>query len=436
MSQREDPPDSEQSPTPGTTTTTTPEDAEASDTDEGSDAYDEITVADWIWDLRANPEQLETAAQQLRTLASAALTGRETVINAARQIQSEEAWTGDAAEAYQDHRRSLTAWLRELAESVNSGAWSLEYLAGELRSAASVLYLLRASLNDIESEDEDGETIFLPVDEDEAQRVNAAVMQAETIRAGVEENLVSAEGKFRRRLDEIREISDRWETRRSTEAILAEYRVESSGEMVEYTRLHDLVEDLPGNFELPAEVPLVSQAEAEILDELGYTELFQMSQIESQATSTASERYPDILNAPHDGSHRNAFQHAYWNALMTIHFDQDFAREYGTAHEATPTNPASTEAMDLYNNEMGRRIAADNPNATPEELADLIEEAIRNGDLMVTDHTGQLVYSDQIPVGTTGMGTGEPGGGPPPPDAEGRSPADPYEDDVYEGTGG
>lgn len=58
--------------------------------------------------------------------------------------------------------------------------------------------------------------------------------------------------------------------------------------------------------------------------------------------------------------------------------------------------------MDLYNNEVGRRIAVDNPNASPEELADLVQQAVNNGETVVIRPDGQgLEWSNNIaPVDT------------------------------------
>jgi hypothetical protein len=58
--------------------------------------------------------------------------------------------------------------------------------------------------------------------------------------------------------------------------------------------------------------------------------------------------------------------------------------------------------MDLYNNEVGRQIAIDNPDASPEELADLVEEAVNNGDTVVIPEGGGLDYSDQVALDETG----------------------------------
>ncbi|MBF6179581.1 DUF6973 domain-containing protein [Nocardia otitidiscaviarum] len=101
--------------------------------------------------------------------------------------------------------------------------------------------------------------------------------------------------------------------------------------------------------------------------------------IKTQATNTAQEVFPDSVN---DGQ-GDAFRHAYWNALMTTHFSEEFAARYATAHEYSGGQPSHREAMDLHNNDLGRRIAVENPGATPEELKVKVVEAINQGRAVV-----------------------------------------------------
>ena len=54
----------------------------------------------------------------------------------------------------------------------------------------------------------------------------------------------------------------------------------------------------------------------------------------------------------------NAFQHCYWNALNTASLNRDQAKLWGDAHENGATDIASQ--MDYFNNEIGRKIIADN----------------------------------------------------------------------------
>lgn len=97
------------------------------------------------------------------------------------------------------------------------------------------------------------------------------------------------------------------------------------------------------------------------------------------------------LPHPRDGR-QDAFRHAYWNALNTVDAGYISARNFATLHErgSNPADdPKSSEydpvaiKMDLYNNEVGRRIGLENPNATPDELMNLVMQALANGELQV-----------------------------------------------------
>ncbi len=152
----------------------------------------------------------------------------------------------------------------------------------------------------------------------------------------------------------------------------------------------------------------ITAGEARMLAELNPLELRDMNQMKEAAEAEAAERF----RTAHTGdNHLDAFRHAYWNALMTQRFGEDWTREFATAHERLPGNFASSEAMDLWNNEVGRRIAAANPNASPEQLADMVEQAVKNGETVVVRPDGQgVIWSDQIPVGGP---TGNPSSSPP-----------------------
>lgn len=173
----------------------------------------------------------------------------------------------------------------------------------------------------------------------------------------------------------------------------------------------------------------ITKGEAALLDDIGWLAQKDFADIRDDAYSTARERFP---TGAEDG-HQDAFRHAYWNALMVQRFGSDWATKFGTAHERLAGNPADREAMDLYNNEIGRRIAEQNSDASPSELADLVEQAIRDGEMVVIGADGELYYSDEVPEGETGQADDAPrddAGGDPPPDDEsetggGYDPGDP-----------
>lgn len=162
----------------------------------------------------------------------------------------------------------------------------------------------------------------------------------------------------------------------------------------------------------------MTRTEGQLLDQLtfdrGLHGLQQMSDIKDRAFAEGVRRFPDNpvpAGIPADRArewqgndgHRDAFRHAYWNALMTQQFGENWTRAFATAHEGGPGNPANREAMDLYNNEVGRSIGAANRNATPDQLANLVEQALNQGKLTVINGAGNLEWSDRVVRGQHGL---------------------------------
>ncbi|RZS40783.1 hypothetical protein EV193_10396 [Herbihabitans rhizosphaerae] len=140
---------------------------------------------------------------------------------------------------------------------------------------------------------------------------------------------------------------------------------------------------------------------------------------EETATSAGKEVYKE--ETPGDkgdvDGHRDAFRHAYWNALNTNSFGQDFAEKIGTAHETSPIDPNAEPhlrpsdvgiAMDLHNNEVGRQIAAEHPGASQDQLKQYVHQAVQDGRMVVVNQEGRLVPSNQVEVGQTGYSGGGP----------------------------
>ncbi len=87
-------------------------------------------------------------------------------------------------------------------------------------------------------------------------------------------------------------------------------------------------------------------------------------------------------NAAHEGSQVNAFRHTLWQASITTEFGESVAKQIGNAHEDNPfvnlqqrsftgksALSQADQTIDLLNNQIGRQLGKDNPNATPQELA-------------------------------------------------------------------
>ncbi len=172
----------------------------------------------------------------------------------------------------------------------------------------------------------------------------------------------------------------------------------------------------------------MTRTEADLLNTLSGLKLLDFEDIRDDAGSVAAQNYPGTSEETQDG-HQDAFRHTYWNVLLARRYGDTFARKFTSAHEGVPANPAAREAMDLHNNEVGRRIASDNPDADADELAALVRRAVERGDTIVVDRDGKLVYSDGIAEGETGYAdedVTDPGGKP-------AEPAD--SDDQAAGTG-
>ena len=156
----------------------------------------------------------------------------------------------------------------------------------------------------------------------------------------------------------------------------------------------------------------IPATEAAALDRLGPIDqakwLMMSDEVSDRALSEYQGQRPDGMSSPdwqNDG-HVDAFRHALWNARMTKEFGAEWTEGYATAHEKVEGNPATREAMDLYNNEVGRRIATENPDASDEELAVLVRRAIDDGEMMVIDTNGDLQHSNTVAVGAHGEARG------------------------------
>jgi hypothetical protein len=161
----------------------------------------------------------------------------------------------------------------------------------------------------------------------------------------------------------------------------------------------------------------VLSKERDLLKQLWPNELNDIRWARDTARDTANERYPngnmpkDIKGVSAEGwnntdGHRDAFRHALWGALTAREMDRHrpdgrgtaWAENFLYAHEGRANNNKTQEAMDLYNNNVGFKIYRENPKASPEKLADLVENAVKNGQMVVINKQGNLNWSDKVPL--------------------------------------
>jgi murein DD-endopeptidase MepM/ murein hydrolase activator NlpD len=166
-----------------------------------------------------------------------------------------------------------------------------------------------------------------------------------------------------------------------------------------------------------AESSEITDTERKMLDRLWPWEKFSFKEIKDKAYSQSAsifsfqgsvpsyvpENEKERLNWIFNDGHRDAFRHAYWNILLTKKFGEDWTRRFTTAHEALPGNGASREAMDLYNNEVGRKIASNNPNADETRLTVLLKKAIDDGELIVINQRNEIDWSNNVALWQHGI---------------------------------
>lgn len=163
----------------------------------------------------------------------------------------------------------------------------------------------------------------------------------------------------------------------------------------------------------------ITRTEGRMLDALirarGLMGLSDFKDIADEAFAEAERQFPDPATMPsyvpagrerewrgNDG-HRDAFRHCYWNARLTAEYGATWTRQFTTAHEGLPANTAAREAMDLYNNEVGRAIAVANPDADAAELARLVRQAVDAGRTVVVNRSGDLAFSNTVAVWDHGL---------------------------------
>ena len=122
-------------------------------------------------------------------------------------------------------------------------------------------------------------------------------------------------------------------------------------------------------------------------------ELYKMYKLKKSGNKEKAENFayntglPGLEDGPAD-----AFGHSLFNALNTQTVGESFTKELGDAHEEDrPTQKKSAKKMDLHNNEVGREVGKDNPDASVMELATALLDKMEDGELVSIDSKGNVV---------------------------------------------
>lgn len=119
------------------------------------------------------------------------------------------------------------------------------------------------------------------------------------------------------------------------------------------------------------------------------------------AVEMSRETYPDLDGR---GTERDAYRHAMWQALNVQSVGEEATREMANAHEYRDGQPMKDMIMDIHNNEIGIEIGRENPNASPEELSQIILNHISAGDMIIlvnnntkmTKSNGEAIKANDI----------------------------------------
>ncbi|MER7113371.1 hypothetical protein ABT332_02645 [Saccharomonospora azurea] len=348
-------------------------------------------------EIPGDPDGIEDLALACGRVAD----GLDAAVEALNPVVSKirESWEGEAADKALDKIDTEREGTETEAETARSTAGILTGLADATRQAHERHGDVHAQLTDLAQR-----AAALPPDDPataELVRPAAAALQdAATVYSTLHQDTADATTKLGtvlyggRSLSEL--VADTPEGRRSLEEILREYQVAgSSSPQVKFPPedLADLINPLLEKFGKDIPSSNWNAEELELFRQLRPDEMYTWYRVQQEAYVVSEEQF-DLEHTTH--SHTDAFRHAYWNARMTQEFGEEWAEAFATAHEQRPTNDMQSEAMDLHNNELGRRIAVQNPDASPEELAQLVTDAVNQGETIVLDGEGRIAYSDQV----------------------------------------
>lgn len=106
------------------------------------------------------------------------------------------------------------------------------------------------------------------------------------------------------------------------------------------------------------------------------------------AAQSAMNNYKRYYDSDYgwEDDNADAFRHASWMAIATHYVGDNYAREFGIAHEEDYPGSDLAKRMDLNNNNVGIRLSKKIPSNTPTTDVDLIaflvvNEAVKNGEL-------------------------------------------------------
>lgn len=382
----------------------------------GGGYVDALTVPQLLgWDVSA------TETLGATCLAKSVEFEEEATASIAATDSSYEYWEGDAGDAAREKATEDKSDAIKSVDVLESLGKTIQNHASEMRS---LLDKLRGKVSEVEESDyelfvaDDGAVNSRVSNREWLERWGKAVGPLKLLRKESDESDLESDirevmaqilevdkrgaEQVARCLEELSDTVKTGVTAIPTDPALAEilrkYQAPKSDEGTELWPSGALLKtiqlampDFQPSLMTPEEIAMMQKLIAK--NPLDYpVELYKLNSIKDEAEEAAKAQFPMSM----DDGHGDAFRHTYWNARMTQEFGPEWTEEFATAHEGTGANSPHREAMDLYNNELGRKIAQQYPDASPEELARHVNEAIESGDAIVIGSDQQIHRSNTV----------------------------------------
>ncbi|WP_406317875.1 hypothetical protein OHA77_11095 [Streptosporangium sp. NBC_01639] len=139
-----------------------------------------------LWDLRSDPARLEMLAGTWRSLGAKAGAAEGRVNTAAQNVFSNEHWTGETADAFNDYRKKLTADVELFGTWATNIADTLDITATTLRVQQGLLDEERRKLSAVPVTTDLAGVTFRPKDAEQSSLVSGAISAATEIRTRVD----------------------------------------------------------------------------------------------------------------------------------------------------------------------------------------------------------------------------------------------------------
>ncbi|RZS43233.1 hypothetical protein EV193_102212 [Herbihabitans rhizosphaerae] len=166
-----------------------------------------------LWNLEADPATLDSLEDAWKSQVKQLSWAADTITSAANRVVGSEAWKGETAERYDQHRRKIVKDLDKCADLTGNVARALGECAQTLRHNQSQLTAERHKLNNIRSDNAGGTLTFRPKDPQEAKLVNEAIKAANEIRGRVDRELNAKAAVFKAALGQLTAWERAWSAR-------------------------------------------------------------------------------------------------------------------------------------------------------------------------------------------------------------------------------